>query len=241
MLLLQFVLLYLFSPHCIDATFHDIEQQFRFVQGSANIQVAKFLEEEFIQNITVRSRIQCYLECTLDNDCLSLAYRNGVCETFATYSEMILPVSGVHYLLYREWCDVHNGFIYIRHINTCYKVVHDTMVCELAMATCSQYGANLIEINNHEKQLFFEEQFLRDESMNGTFISGSFFSGTWWLQSDGKPFQYTNWDIFDSANIQPNNFGNPGDCLAMEDAYWYLWHDVNSNYQLQVICEMTII
>lgn len=241
--MLLLLLLFLFSQNFSDssiATINGIDQQFRFVQGtSANIEIAKFLEAGLIQNITVRSRIECYFECTLANDCLSLAFENGICRTSETY-ETIVPIPGVHYLLYRKWCDVHNGFIYMRHINTCYKVVRETMVCEMAMNTCSQYGANLIEINNNKKQAFFEEQIFRDENMNGTFISGLFL-GTLWLQPDGDLFQYTNWDTSDSANIQPNNFGNPDECIAMEDAFAYLWHDVSNYHQLQVICEMTEI
>jgi hypothetical protein len=110
---------------------NDNVQEFHFASGSA-IEVATFLGSDLVQSYSTRSRVECCTECSRKDNCLSIAYQDGICSIFSTYPDTMTSILGVHYIIYEQWCDVLNGFIYIREKQLCYKVIKFNMSCEAA-------------------------------------------------------------------------------------------------------------
>lgn len=213
---------------------NDNIQEFHFAPGSA-IEVATFLGSDLVQSYSTRSRVECYTECSRKDKCLSIAYQDGICNIFSTYPDTTTLILGVHYIIYEQWCDVLNGFIYIRDKELCYNVIKFNMNCEEAASACAQLSAYLIEINSQDTQTFVEEILDNEMDISGTFIEGHL-NGETWSRYDGTPLLYSKWDTTDPANEQPNTY-NEEACIGMDKQYQYNWHDYEITYKTGVICE----
>ena len=213
---------------------NDNVQEFHFAPGSA-IEVATFLGSDLVQSYSTRSRVECCTECSRKDNCLSIAYQYGICNISNTYPDTMTSILGVYYIIYEQWCDVLNGFIYIREKQLCYKVIKFNMSCEAAVSACTQLSASFIEINSQDTQTFVEEILDDEMDISGTFIEGHL-NGETWSRYDGTPLLYSNWDKTDPTNEQPNTY-NDGACVGMDKQYQYYWHDYEITYKKGVICE----
>ncbi|CAG2231082.1 CD206 [Mytilus edulis] len=187
-------------------------------------------------NSLVRSRIECYSKCALSDNCLSITYQDQSCIQYISYPSTVLPMNSLHYMIYKPWCDVYSGFIYVRYLNLCYIVISNSVHCVEAGQVCSQHSASIIEIDSQAKQEFIVNVIDNDLSISGIFIAGQITGGSW-LRLDGTPLLYTNWDTRDTNNIQPNNRGALGECIGIESDYEFYWHDYEISYEYGVICE----
>lgn len=210
---------------------NDNVQEFHFAPGSA-IEVATFLGSDLVQSYSTRSRVECCTECSRKDNCLSIAYQDGICNIFSTYPDTMTPILGVHYIIYEQWCDVLSGFIYIRDKQLCYNVIKFNQSCVEAALACAQLSASVIEINSQDIQTFVVEILDNEMDISGTFIEGRFIDETW-SRYDGTPLLYSNWD---TPNDQPSTL-NEGDCAGMDEQYQYYWHIYDITYQTGVICE----
>lgn len=212
---------------------NDNVQEFQFAPGST-IEVATFLESDLVQSYSTRSRVECYTECSRKDNCLSISYQDGICNIFSTYPDTMNPILGVHYIIYEQWCDVLNGFIYIREEQLCYNVIKSNMSCAEAALACEQISASFIEIDSQETQIFVEEILNNEMEISGTFIKGYLIDDKW-SRYDGNPLLYSNWDTTDPTNEQPNTY-NDGACVGMDKQYQYYWHDYDVTFKKGVIC-----
>lgn len=213
---------------------NDRLQQYIFLGRPDVPSFARFLPFGLLGNYTVRSKIECMINCAEVENCFSLEYRKNACAIFNGYPQSF-PLSGIHHMINRKWCNVPDNFVYVRHLNLCYKVITKSANnCSYAKNMCLEQSAHLIEIDSLQKQIFFQNVSSYHSIQQPFFLSGIIdMVSLSWRKNDGSIFTFTKWD-------EGFPLYGDGKCVAMSALWLYFWRTVDSDssdLEFRVICE----
>jgi len=139
------------------------------------------------------------------------------------------------------------GFVYVKELETCYKLNTQPLTWDHAMTSCASYGANLAIITS-ARQTHYINEYIKSL---GVTLSTVCSSGPWigsqrrdqhscstpfvWKTSDGSQtlLTYTNWQ-----HGQPNCYRNNENCVHIRGLKENLmWNDAPCSAILCSLCQ----
>ncbi|XP_061192814.1 perlucin-like protein [Saccostrea echinata] len=124
----------------------------------------------------------------------------------------------------RGWV-VYNG--------SCYYFSTSAAVFKDAMVTCHGLGANMLELQNAEEEIWIDLQCRIRGYRYGVWlgVSDHQYEGKFISISNARSLSYSNW-----MKGEPNNFRGKEDCTL----YWFLhrgWNDTACNGKINYVCK----